>query len=85
MKTAPQGIRFAPSGRKGYVHSSDGTSPASGCMLAIYASARLGEIDLTALLGGISCAMRFSAADARAVAAELLAAAAAVDAAQAGA
>ncbi|KQP43516.1 hypothetical protein [Pseudorhodoferax sp. Leaf274] len=80
MSTADNAIQFRPTGWQGYVHSSDGTLPASGCLLAIHASARLGEIDMTALISGISCAIRLSAADARAVAAELLAAAAAVEA-----
>lgn len=75
-------IEFSPTGWKGYVHSSDGTLPASGVLVSIQASGRLGEIDLSALIGGMGCSMRFSPADARAVAAELLAAAGAVDAAR---
>lgn len=77
-----QGIQFQPTGWKGFAHSSNGTLPTSGALLTVQASAKLGEIDLTALLSGISCAVRFSSADARAIAAELLTAAAAIDAAQ---
>ncbi len=77
--TPVNGITFQPTGWKGYVHSSDGTVPASGALLTVQASARLGEIDLTALISGISCAIRFSAADARSIAAELVNAADAVE------
>ncbi|PZP91142.1 MAG: hypothetical protein DI587_36330 [Variovorax paradoxus] len=79
MKAAPTAIQFYPNGWKGYAHSSGGTVPASGALLTVQASAQLGEIDLTALISGISCAIRFGAADARIIAAELLAAAAAID------
>lgn len=72
-------LTFRPTGWKGYVHSSDGNVPASDCMLSIHASGRLDEIDLTALLSGLSCAIRFSGADARAIAAELIAAADALE------
>lgn len=75
-------IQFRPNGWKGFTHSSDGTVPASGALLTIQASAKLGEVDMTALISGISCALRFSAADARAIAAELVAAATAIDAVQ---
>lgn len=76
------GIVFRPTGWKGYTHSVDGRLSASGVLLTIHAAARVDEIDLTALISGMSCSMRFSAADARAVAAELLTAAAAVNAVQ---
>lgn len=74
-------IQFRPNGWKGYAHSSDGTVPASGALLTIQASAKLDEVDMTALISGVSCAIRFSAADARAIAAELVVAATAIDAA----
>lgn len=77
-------IQFQPNGWKGFVHSSAGTVPASGALLTVQASAQLGEIDFTALVSGISCAIRFGAADARVVAAELQAAAAAIEAVQGG-
>lgn len=78
-------IQFQPNGWKGYAHSSAGTVPASGALLTVQASAQLGEIDLTALVSGISCAIRFSVADARIIAAELQAAAEAIEAVQGGA
>jgi hypothetical protein len=78
-------IQFQPNGWKGFAHSSAGTVPASGALLTVQASAQLGEVDLTALVSGISCAIRFSVTDARIIATELQAAAAAIDAAQGGA
>lgn len=78
-------IQFQPTGWKGYAHSSNGVLPTSGALLTIQASANLGEIDLTALISGLSCSVRFSTADARAIAAELVAASAAIEAAQGGA
>lgn len=77
-------IAFTPNHWQGRAHASAGTVPASGCLLSIYASARLDEIDVSLLRDGIHCGFRVSAADARALAAELLTAAAAVDAAQVG-
>ncbi len=77
--TPVKGITFRPTGWTGYVHSSDGTVPASGTLLSIHAAGRVDEVDLSCIFGGHSCGMRFSTADARAVAAELIAAADAVE------
>jgi hypothetical protein len=82
--TPTHAIQFRPTGRKGYSHSVEGTLSA-GAMVTIHASERIDQIDLTCLFGGHCSAMRFCAADARAVAAELIAAAAAVEAVQGGA
>ena len=75
-------IVFRPTGWKGYVYSTDGTVPASGCMVSIHASGRLGEIDMSTLIKGFGCSVRFSPADARSVAAELLSAADAIEGAR---
>ncbi|MGC3986257.1 MAG: hypothetical protein QM777_16940 [Pseudorhodoferax sp.] len=80
--TPAQGIVFRQNSWKGEVHSVDGTLPASGALMTIQACPRLGEIDLMVLLSGISCSIRLSPADARAVASELRVAASAVDAKQ---
>lgn len=74
-----KGIQFRPTGWKGYSHSSGGTLSA-GAMVTVHAAERVDQIDLSCLFGGHLCGLRFTAADARAVAAELLAAAAAIDA-----
>lgn len=72
-------LTFRTTGYAGYRHSAQGTVPASGCMLSVHAALRLDEIDVTVLREGVHCGFRVSAADARALAAELLVAAAAME------
>lgn len=73
---------FLPMERLGFLFATAATQSGSGAVLAVQAPGRLNEIDLSCICAGHSCSMRLSASEARAVAAELIAAAAALEAAQ---
>lgn len=75
-------IQFRPTGWQGYAHSSQATIVRNGTALTVTGSLKLDEVELSAYLDGNGCSIRVDTAMARSVAAELLAAADAVDAAQ---
>lgn len=81
MRGAPRGpaLTFRPTGWDGYRHYTQGTVPASGRLLTVQAANRMDEIDLSITTTGANCGFRDSAADARALAAELIAAASTID------